>query len=179
MSAESLLQPWSGFFAVTASSAAALTGLMFVVITLVMSIERVRRSPEGISAFSTPTVVHFGAALIFSAVLIAPWHRLAFPALIVGGGSLYELVYLLRVALRARRVTSYTPDIDDFVWYTVLPIVAYCAILAGAIGLALHVRPALFAVSGGVLLLIFIGIRNAWDVVTFLAMYEEGGPSDS
>jgi len=29
---------------------------------------------------------------------------------------------------------------------------------------------ALFALAGGALLLIFIGIRNAWDIVTFIAI---------
>jgi hypothetical protein len=56
------------------------------------------------------------------------------------------------------------------VWYTILPFVAYGAICAGAIGLAVAPRQALFALAGAVLLLIFIGIRNAWDVVTFLAI---------
>ncbi|MBV8197401.1 MAG: hypothetical protein JO263_04660, partial [Candidatus Eremiobacteraeota bacterium] len=47
--------------------------------------------------------------------------------------------------------------------------VAYAAILLGSIGLAFAPAPALFALAGATTLLIFIGIRNAWDVVTFLA----------
>jgi hypothetical protein len=65
------------------SSAAALTGLMFVVITLVSGTERLRQSPDGISTFSTPTVVHFCAALLVSAVLSAPWRVIGHAGIVI------------------------------------------------------------------------------------------------
>ncbi|HEY2474748.1 MAG TPA: hypothetical protein VGI19_08080 [Candidatus Cybelea sp.] len=168
-----ILTPWTSFYIVTGSSAAALTGLMFVVITLVMGTERVRRNPDGTATFSTPTVFHFCAALFVSAVLIAPWHSFLYPGIVIGLGSLYALFYIGRVALRSKRFTEYTPDFDDWTWYSVLPFVAYIAILIGSIGLEISPHQALFALAFGVLLLVLIGIRNAWDVVTFLAI---GGP---
>jgi hypothetical protein len=168
----SLLAAWSNFYVMTGTAAAGLTGLMFVVITLVTGTERAR-SQDGISTFSTPTVLHFGAALFVSAILVAPLHSLAIAATLVGFAGLYGVVYILRVTYRAKRLQLYRPDIEDWTWYNVLPFLAYGAILAGAI--VLHAVPgkALLAIAGGVLLLIFIGIRNAWDVVTFLAT---GGP---
>ncbi|HEY0798703.1 MAG TPA: hypothetical protein VGD50_06105, partial [Candidatus Baltobacteraceae bacterium] len=54
-------------------------------------------------------------------------------------------------------------------WFTILPLTAYGSILAGAILLAIAPVKALFFVAGGALLLTFIGIRNSWDVVTYLA----------
>jgi hypothetical protein len=69
---------------------------------------------------------------------------------------------------------EYRADLEDWIWYTVLPFVAYGVILIGAIALWTLTVKALFAVGGGVVLLLLIGIRNAWDVVTFLAT---GGPS--
>jgi uncharacterized membrane protein len=159
----------------TGSSAGALTGLMFVVITLVTQVERLRRSRDGVSTFSTPTVAHFGAALLVSAVLSAPWPSLVYPATLLGLAGLYAVVYVLRVMYRTRRLTAYTPDLEDWTWYTILPLAAYGAILVGAIVLPAIPVDALFALAGGVLLLIFIGIRNAWDVVTFIAI---GGPDE-
>jgi hypothetical protein len=172
--ATSILRAWSNFYVMTGSSAAALTGLMFVVITLVTRTETTTRTQDGIATFSTPTVMHFCAALLVSAVLTAPWHSLVYPAVVVGLAGLYGLVYILRVTLRTSRLTVYIPDFEDWMCYTVLPFVAYGAIFAGAIALAAGPAPALFALAGGVLLLLFIGIRNAWDVVTFLAI---GGPN--
>ncbi len=167
--ASPFLAPWANFYVMTGSAAAALTGLMFVVITLVTGEERSENLPDGIATFSTPTVAHFSVALLTSAILNAPWPALVYPAALLGLAGLGGVVYLARVTLKTTLITVYDPDVEDWVWYSVLPFVAYGAILAGAIGLVFHPGPALFAVAGGILSLIFIGIRNAWDVVTFLA----------
>ena len=152
----------------TGSSAAALTGLMFVVITLVTRTQPAEEAHAGISTFSTPTVMHFAAVLLISAVLIAPWRSLVSPGVVVALMGLYGVVYILRVMHRTRRLTIYTADLEDWMWYTILPFVAYGAISAGAIALAAAPVQALFILAGGVVLLIFTGIRNAWDVVTYL-----------
>jgi hypothetical protein len=171
----SVLTAWSSFYIMTSSSAAALTGLMFVVITLVTGTERSRPSHDGISTFSTPTVVHFCAALFVSAILSAPWGSLVGPAALLGLASLSGLVYVSRLMHRTKRLTAYNPDLDDWIWYTILPFLGYGATLAGAIMLLTIAVKALFVLAGGVLLLIFIGIHNAWDIVTFLAV---GGADD-
>lgn len=168
--ASSFLTPWSNFYIMTGSSAAALTGLMFVVITLVFGEERLRKSPDGISTFSTPTVVHFCVALLVSAMLSAPWRWLVHPATLLGLAGLFGVVYVVRVIFLTRRMTTYRPDLEDWVWYTILPFTAYGAILAGAILLPAIPDKALFALAGGVVSLIFTGIRNAWDIVTFIAV---------
>jgi hypothetical protein len=169
----SVLTPWSSFYIMTGSAAASLTGLMFVVITLVTGTERLQKNPDGISTFSTPTVAHFGAALLVSAILSVPWRSLAHPATLLGLAGLFGVVYVLRLMYRTRRLTMYSADLEDWAWYTVLPLLAYGAILAGAVALPAIPVVALFAVAAGVALLIFIGIRNAWDIVTFIAT---GGP---
>ena len=166
--ASSLLTEWSNFYVMAGSSAAALTGLMFVVITLVTRIERAEDAHAGIATFSTPTVMHFAAALLVSAVLLAPWRSLLHPGVVVALIGLYGVVYILRVMHGTRRLTSYRADLEDWIWFTILPFVAYGAISAGAIALAGPPVRALFIIAGGVVLLIFIGIRNAWDVVTYL-----------
>jgi hypothetical protein len=163
------LGTWSSFYVMAGSSAAALTGLMFVVITLVTGSEAARRR-DGVSMFSTPTVFHFAMALLVSAVLSAPWRSLIPPAVLVGIAGLYGAVYIVRIANRARRLTLYVPDLEDWVCYSLLPFVAFGTILAGAIALAKAPEQSLYAIAAGVLLLIFVGIRNAWDVVTFLAI---------
>jgi hypothetical protein len=162
------LAEWSSFYTVTGTSAAALTGLMFVVISLVAGMERMRRSPEGVGTFSTPTVVHFCAALLVSATLLAPWRELLLPAIAVGLTGVAGVVYAARVARRAKRMSHYDADWEDWLSYAILPFVAYGTILGGAIALCGDSHHALFAVGGAVLLLTFVGIHNSWDVVTFL-----------
>lgn len=167
--AAKILAPWANFYILVGSAAAALTGLMFVVITLVK--ERVEDlSSDGIHAFSTPTVVHFGAALFFAAVLSAPWHLLVHPAILLGFSGACGVVYMTRVIRMQKNLRSYVPDFEDWAWYTVLPFAAYGAGIVGAV--ILHAMPteAMFAFAASMLLLVFIGIHNAWDIVTFLTI---------
>ena len=166
--ASPFLTAWSNFYIMTGSSAASLTGLMFVVITLVTG-ERLRKSPDGLSTFSTPTVLHFGAALLVSATLAAPWRSLVPPSVLLGFAGLFGIVYVLRIMYRTRRLRSYVADWEDWIFYSILPFVAYVAIFAGAIALTIAPERALFAIGGGVIVLIFDGIHNAWDIVTFIA----------
>jgi len=114
--------------------------------------------------------MHFAAALLVSAVLVAPWPSLVHAGVVVALIGLCGAVYILRVMHRTRRLTMYTADLEDWMWYTILPFVAYGAISAGAIALAASQVQALFILAGGVVLLIFIGIRNAWDIVMYIAI---------
>jgi hypothetical protein len=168
------LTPWSNFYVMAGSSAAALTGLMFVVITLVRREEVISAGRDGIATFSTPTVMLFSAALLVSASLCMPWHSRFFAGLVAGLVGVAGIAYGLRIVTRTRRLTGYVPDFEDWISYTILPTVAYCALLGG-FAMVPFPRNALFSIAGGVLLLIFIGIHNAWDVVTYLAT---GGPGD-
>jgi hypothetical protein len=164
-----ILGSWSNFYVVIGSSAAALTGLMFVVLTLVAGV----RSPTthtGLAAFTTPNVVHFCAALFLSALLVMPWRSLAPVAVLAGITSVYGIVYVGRVILLTWRIESYDPDTEDWCWYAILPLIAYLAVGAAAIFLMVVPRTALFVLAGATLLLIFIGIRNAWDVVTWITV---------
>lgn len=164
-----LIGPWANFYVIIGSAAAGLTGLMFVVITLVAD-GRMGTTHDGIATFSTPTIVHFGAALFVAASLAAPWRSLTHVVLLLGITGLIGLVYALRVIVLTKNLTQYRPGADDWTWYAILPLVAYLAILASAILLGIFPRDALFVLAGGVLLLVFIGIHNAWDVVTWIAV---------
>jgi hypothetical protein len=179
--APSVISAWSNFYVITGSAAAALTGLMFVVITLVAG-GRSRTTHEGIATFSTPTVVHFCAALLVSAILSAPWGSLLPAAALLGLSGLCGVAHVSRVVLRTRRLTVYRPGIDDWVWFAILPWIGYVAIVVAAILLPWVPTQTLFALAAANLLLIFIGIHNAWDVVTYIAVelpVEPSSPSTS
>lgn len=173
-----ILAPWSNFYMLTGSAAAALTGLMFVVITLIFGETRLKPTLDGIGTFSTPTVLHFCNALFVSAMLVAPWHTIVIVEPLVGLIGLGGVLYVCRLVFRQLRLTSYRPDLEDWTWFTFAPFVAYAAILAGA--MLLHVLPAkaLFVIGGAVVLLLFIGIRNSWDVVTYMATGAPDGPDN-
>lgn len=170
--AQASLTDWASFYVIVGSSAAALTGLQFVVMALV-SETRARRNMSTISAFGTPTVVHFCAVLLVSATLCAPWQALSGAAYFLGLYGIAGVVYAVLVTLRARRQTGYVPVVEDWVWHSALPFAAYAAVLISALLLVSHERVATFMTGGAVLLLLFIGIHNSWDTVTYIVMEHE------
>jgi hypothetical protein len=166
-----ILSAWENFYVIVGSSGAALTGLQFVVIALLADFRR-KSTEREIDAFATPTIVHFVGVLLLSSVLSAPWPSLHGPAVTVGLIGLGGCVYALVVLLRARRQTGYTMVFEDWLWHTGLPVVAYGALLASALLMLRSASLALFIVGGVSLLLLCIGIHNAWDTVTFIFLEE-------
>jgi hypothetical protein len=175
----SALSAWSNFYVIAGSSAGALTGLMFVVMTLVAGVwaRRSQAISEGIATFNTPSVVHFCAALLVSMVLSAPWHSLIPVSIMLGLTGLYGVVSTLLVMRRVRGLSEYRPGFDDWLWHAILPFCVYVAIVAAAIRLPAVPTEPLFAIAAGTVLLIFIGIHNAWDVVTYISI-EQGRKDD-
>jgi hypothetical protein len=172
---EAVLSPlatWQNFYVIVGTAAATLTGLMFVVITLIAQVQVQVSSPRsGIAVFNTPNVVHFGAALLVAAILCAPWQALWNAALLLGLSGLGGMTYVIIVLWLARhRLADYQLVLSDWLWYTVLPLVSYTALVVAAILLPSHPAPALFVIAAGTVLFLFIGIHNAWDVVTYTAI---------
>lgn len=163
------LAEWANFYVIVGSSAGALTGLQFVVIALIAEAEAARSMLE-IRAFGTPTIVHFCVVLLISAIGSAPWHAVSQVGLCLGICGAAGMVYSSRVISHARKQTGYVPDAEDWFWYTVLPLAAYAMLLAGAILSEWRLAAALFVVAAAALVLMFNGIHNAWDTVTFIAV---------
>ena len=74
---------------------------------------------------------------------------------------------MLIVLWLARHRLDYQPVLSDWLWYTVLPLVSYTALVVAALLLPIQPVSALFVIAAATILLLFIGIHNAWDVVTY------------
>jgi hypothetical protein len=167
----SVLLTWQNFYVLIGSAAATLTGLVFVVATLIAGVRvRVSSPSEAFATFNTPNVVHFCAALLVAAVLSAPWQALWNAGLLLGLSGLGGVTYVVIVVRRARRQTDYQPVLEDWLWHTVFPLVSYTALVVAAMLLPDHPAPALFVIAAGTVLLLFIGIHNAWDNVIYVAI---------
>jgi hypothetical protein len=177
-----LLASWGNFYQVTGAAAAALTGLQFIVQTLLASNAfrpvTTNSDPEaGTAAFGSPTVVHFTLALILSAVLCAPWPTdggLRATLGVLGAGAIVYSAVVLRRTLRQR---IYVPVMEDWVWHILLPAAAYAAVLLAALLLGRGAVGPLFGLAAATLLLLCIGIHNAWDTVTYLTFSAMRAPS--
>ena len=168
-----VLIPWKNFYVIIGSASATLTGLMFVVITLIARTEQAR-SNDAFSAFGTPTVVHFCAALLIAAMLSAPWQVLWNISLLLGLCGLGGIVYTFIVARRFHRQSSYSPVLEDWVWHVILPFAAYSALLFSAFILPVYAASTLFVIAATTVTFLFIGIHNSWDSVTYITLVHTG-----
>jgi uncharacterized membrane protein HdeD (DUF308 family) len=160
------LAAWDSFYVIVGSAAGALIGLQFVVMTLVAARPPLRAAEAG-AAFATPTVIHFGSALLLSALLRVPWPSIVAAAAVWGLIGLCGVAYAIVVALRMRRQTFYHPEFEDWLFHAILPLAAYAILAVSAFETPSRTREALFGVGGAALLLLFIGIHNAWDSTSY------------
>lgn len=172
------LEPWESFYVIVGSSAAALTGLQFVVIALIAESSR-RSTRHEIGAFGTPTVVHFCAVLLIAAILSSPWDRLTSAGIAIGLAGAAGFLYAIIVIRRARRQKGYKPVLEDWIFHTFLPVLSYASLVVAALTLHAHPPSSLFVIAAAALLLLFIGIHNAWDTVTFITVEQSRERAES
>jgi len=171
---------WNSFYVIIGSSAGALIGLQFVVLTLIAQRPPVgpARIADASAAFSTPSVVHFGMVLLLSAIMSAPWHTLAVVAVLWGLVGLGGFVYAIVVARRVRKQEAYQPVFEDWVFHALLPLTAYAVLAVSGFVAYSYSRPALFVVAAATLVLLFVGIHNAWDAITYFVFVHRAEPEE-
>lgn len=170
-----LLAEWDSFCVIVGSSAGALIGLQFVVMTL-MADRQMPRSPDAGAAFGSPTVVHFSVVLFLSALLRAPWQSITSVMIMLGLFGVGGLVYAVIVLRRMLRQTVYQPVAEDWLFHLILPFVSYLLLAVTPLWGEPHARLALFGVAAASLLLLYTGIHNAWDAVAFSVFMNQGKP---
>jgi hypothetical protein len=178
MEVGSPLSAWESFYVIVGTSAAALTGLQFIVVTLV-SESTVRTGTRELDAFATPTIVHFCMVLLLSAAISAPWPSLFGLDVVLAGAGLYGIAYVANIVRRTRVQTGYVPVLEDWIWHVILPAVAYTTLVLSAALLRGYSVVSLFLVGAVSVLLMFIGIHNAWDTVTYVATLRSSNEGDS
>ena len=161
------LTAWQNFYVIVGSSAGALIGLQFVVMALIANMPDIRVQALAGEAFVTPTIVHFGTALMLAGVMSAPWHGIAPVALLWGLTGLMGLLYAVIVAWRLRKQTAYQPETEDWLFHVGLPLAANAVLIASACLAFSWQHEALFGVAAATSLLLLIGIHNAWDTVAY------------
>ncbi len=173
-----LLLGWQNFYMIVGTAAATLTGLMFVATSLAAGVVRDPSVLDaGIDAFNTPTVVHFGVVLLAAAILSAPWHAFSSIRLVLGTLGVAAIVYLLVVLRRMRGIPNYRAPLKDWLWYLAFPLAAYIVLAAAAVVLPARPEAALYVIAAALMALLFLGIHNAWDLVSYFAVVRTHGES--
>lgn len=164
-----MFEGWQDYFLLVGSAAAALIGLLFVVVTLTIGRD-LSTIERGQKLYMTPIVFQLGGTLLLSGVALAPPVTQAFlglACLIVG------LIGLLSGVWITKGVSKAAPDSTtsfDTLWYGIVPTVAYGFLLATS-GLLLA-RLGEWTLNAFAMMLmaqLLISMHNAWDLVTYLA----------
>jgi hypothetical protein len=144
---------------------------MFVVTTLIAGVEtHIPTMNAGISAFNTPTIVHFCFVLLVVGILSAPWQAFTSVSLLLVLVGLGMVLYMITVIQRMRHVPDYQTPLKDWLWYTAFPLIAYIVLIVAAIVLPVNPALALYIISAVLTALLFLSIHNAWDLVTYIAV---------
>jgi hypothetical protein len=109
--------------------------------------------------------------LLVAAILTTPGHTIASLSFSLGVCGIGGIAYSVPIIVRMRRQKAYTPMRSDWVWNILLPLVAYVCLLGSAAVVWVSAAAALYSVAAGTLLLLYIGIHNAWDAAMWMAVH--------
>jgi hypothetical protein len=160
---------WDNFYIIIGSTSGALVGVMFVVATLTAGLEE-GHATRGAQIYITPIVFHFTVVVVISALSAVPGLTPEAVGVVLvvcaAAGLIYATVTMFRVFLV--KVRDAAPDRSDKIWYGILPVAAYLLLTGAAAAIWLAPKIAAHAIGAAAFLLLLIGIRDAWDLATFL-----------
>jgi len=159
---------WDSYYLLIGTAAGALIGLLFVVATLNAGRE-VTDVTRGTKTYLTPTVFHFAMVVVVSALATAPGLPARTVGLLLGACAVVGFVYSGLICVRLRSGNMAGQHWSDFWYFGVAPTAIYLGL--GATSATAWAAPSALPYASAVLLLLLmlVGIRNAWDLVTWLA----------
>ena len=169
-----LLHDWHDFYLLVGTASATLVGLMFVAASIGASIFNDDHSP-GMTAFITPTVVHF-ASVLFTCLLITiptqSWRTLGG---LLGAGGLAGSIYCGKLVIQMIIRHRFNVDVIDRLFYALLPLLGYALALISAALLLMQSTASANLIAAAVLTLLFAAIRNAWDMMVWIVIKTPSG----
>ena len=164
-----MFEGWSEYFFMIGSSAAALIGLMFVVVTLTAGRGR-DETERGKHLYTSPIVWHLAAVLVLSGGAIAPAVTPRIYGLASGALALLGIAIGARSAVGiARRPGAPEAAGFDMFWYGVAPLLLYVGLGTVAVGILEGASWGAAGVAADLMALLLVSIHAEWDLVTYLA----------
>jgi hypothetical protein len=167
------LHDWAPFYLLVGTSAATLAGLLFVALSLgVTLLPAGAANNEGARAFVTPSLVYLVYVLVIAAILSVPQMTPEILAAILAVGGVVGVVFVVprgRTLRATRGDLNRKLETDDWLWYVALPVLSYCLVVASAVLMLFDIQIALILLAISVLLLTIAAVRNAWDLMLWIA----------
>src|SRR6476646_4442908 len=164
-----MFEGWENFYLIVGPSAAALIGLMFVVVTLTAG--RGRDDTErGKHLYTSPIVWHLAVVLVLSGAAIAPTIGAPLFGIVAGALALLGIAMGVRSAVGiARYRLSGADSLFDMWWYGIIPAAVYVGLGGAAVAVLWGCSWSASAVAVALMALLLVSIHAEWDLVTFLA----------
>ena len=169
---------WSNFFFMVGSAGGGLIGLLFVVVTLTSGAER-PQAMHGAKVYLTPTALQFAAVLAICAVAIAPSLPVPVTAGLFGFIALVGLFHAARSCMAMMTSRVETPHWSDLWMYGIGPAAIYVGLIAASVAIAGRLMWSVHALAGLLLILLLTAVRNAWDLITWMAPKRRSGGGQS
>lgn len=165
-----VFSPWHDFYTLVGTASATLVGLMFVAASVGTGVFT-HEKQVGLRTFLSPTVVAFSVVLAASLIGVLPVFNWGVPGFLLMGIGLLGVLYSWRVWRRmVREGIAKSIDLEDRTWYAAVPAVAYFLLASAGFVLGIETQAACTLLAVGVCLLLLAGIRNAWDMTTWVVL---------
>jgi hypothetical protein len=160
---------WHEFYALLGTASATLIGLLFVAATVSSgTFTSNRRAP--LRVFLSASVVHFSGILAVCLIILVPlrsWLQFGLPILSCGVFGLVYCGLIWRDTVRDSQLIA-AIDLEDRIWYLLVPVVGYLLEAATGVALALRLDRGCTALAFAVGVLMVAGIHNAWDITIWI-----------
>jgi hypothetical protein len=159
---------WHEFYTLLGTASATLVGLLFVAATVGSGVFTAnRRAP--LRVFLSASVVHFSGILAVCLIVLAPLQTWEPFGLLILGCGIFGLVYCgLIWRDSVRDGLNAAIDLEDRMWYVLVPIVGYLLEAATGATLLLQLDLGCTALAFAVGVLMVAGIHNAWDITIWI-----------
>ena len=162
---------WQGFYILTGTAAATLTGLMFLSVTFGARLVT-KKTVTAAQAFMTPTALHFVHAFGVSCLMVVPTMTapvLGWLLVVLGTLRILFLRWVYGVFGKIHKESG-TIEWTDWVYHVALPLLSYLLAITTGAGFLYGIDAAFNGLALYVLLITVVGILVAWDLLMWLAL---------
>ena len=173
-----LLHAWRDFYTLLGGASATLVGLLFVAASIGSgNFREEHRDPLG--SFLTPTVVNFSVVLFACILACAPSQSWRSSGCLLGASALAGAAYSARIFFRLVVRRQYHVGLGDRMFYAAIPTLGYIILLIAAALLLRQSPLGADMAAAALLVLLFAGIRNAWDMTIWTVTKSPPGSAPS
>jgi hypothetical protein len=158
---------WHEFYMLLGTASATLVGLLFVSATVAGGVFTSGKR-AALRVFLSASVIHFASILVACLIVLIPVQNwLSLGVMIATCGTFGLGYYGLSWRDMVRDGLSKQIDLDDRIWYAVLPVAGYLFETGSGIAIAAHWDLGCIALAVTMAMLLVVGIHNAWDITVW------------